>query len=80
MLNVRAYFSRGLGWSYETNPQEIIDYVAEEKLYIKNEGEVVGKVLIRVKEINVINRTLLSSNPDKPFPTSAVQERFIPNC
>ena len=38
-----SVFFSGFRLSYETNPQEIIDYVAEEKLYIEDEGEVVEK-------------------------------------
>lgn len=59
-VECESVFFSGFRLSYETNPQEIIDCVAEEKLYIENEGEVVEKTLIRVKEINVINRALLS--------------------
>jgi len=59
-VECQLVFFSGFRLSYETNPNEIIDYVAEERLYIKNEGESIEKVLIRVKEINVFNRALLS--------------------
>jgi hypothetical protein len=88
LLRVRCesiYFS-GFRLSYETNPQEIINYVAEEKLYIEDEGEAVEKVLIRVREINVISRALLSKlwkaydEPALIFLTDKNKEQDLIGC
>ncbi len=51
-------FFSGFRLSYETDPKETIDYVAEKKLYVEDEN--LENILISVKEINVINRSLLS--------------------
>lgn len=88
LLRVKSesVFFSGFRLSYETNPQEIIDYVAEERLYIKNEGEVVEKVLIRVKEINLINRALLNNlwkaydEPSLIFLTKKKNEQELVDC
>lgn len=47
LLRVRceSIFFSGFRLSYETNPQGIINYVAEEKLYIEDEGEGAKKSL-----------------------------------
>lgn len=44
--------------SYETDPRESMDYVADEKLYIEDID--FEKVLVRVKPVNIINRALFS--------------------
>lgn len=88
LLHVKceSVFFSGFRLSYETNPQEIIDYVAEEKLYIKNEGEVIEKILVRIREINLINRTLLSElwkaydEPSLVFLTEKNNEQDLVDC
>lgn len=85
-VKCESVFFSGFRLSYETNPQEIIDYVAEEKLYIENEGEVVEKKLIRIREINVINRALLSKlwkaydEPSLVFFAEKNNERDLVDC